>query len=162
MWCDCCQSFLSSGDCFFLMNAYKQTTTWLDNCPKVITSHDSFQYPNSVVPDAEPHGVLDGSSIKPSKAEWIMLEPCLLQPCFQSPNSVMPDAGPHQRPGQPRHIVCVYLLLCVYSIYIYICVYLYVYMCIYIYIYVIVRLYLCNVMPDAGPHLEPIYIYIYI
>ena len=33
MWCDCCQHFSPSGDCFW-MNVYQKTITWFENCQK--------------------------------------------------------------------------------------------------------------------------------
>ena len=40
VWCYCCQSFVSSGDCIW-MSAYQQTTTWLENWQQHISSYNS-------------------------------------------------------------------------------------------------------------------------
>ena len=47
MWCDCCQSFVSSGDCFWV-NVYQQTITWLESCQKSSHHMIVFSLPHMV------------------------------------------------------------------------------------------------------------------
>ena len=47
MWCDCCQSFFPSGDCFRVI-VYQKTITWSENCPKPSHHMIVFSLPNSI------------------------------------------------------------------------------------------------------------------
>ena len=48
MWCDCCQQFSPSGDCFWV-NVYQKTITWSENCPKPSHHMIVFSLPKYVL-----------------------------------------------------------------------------------------------------------------